>query len=237
MRLLFTLILLLLTPAAFAQTKLNLSLKRELDSMYVQDQQYRVLLVGLDPRKDDSLAAALHLPKGQLFSYIYTNLSRVDSLNLRRVEAIIQRYGYPGKSLVGTPANETVWNVIQHSAKIPQYLPLVKAAAENSELPYRLYAQMLDRQLKNEGQEQVYGTQGASFNVLNTATGQPEMISFIWPVKDAAHVNERRRKVGFPTTVEASAAILGIPYKSVSLAYAMAVKKRSDAYFKQRLHQ
>ncbi|WP_257722065.1 hypothetical protein [Hymenobacter sp. PAMC 26628] len=39
--------------------------------------------------------------------------------------------GCPGKSLVGAPTNEAVWSVIQHTpATIPQYLPMMKAAAE-----------------------------------------------------------------------------------------------------------
>lgn len=228
-----TLVLLLWATAAFAQSKLNLPLKRALDSMYVQDQYYREMMVAMGSGNADSVAQKLRIPAGQLQWYVYSNMMRNDSADLRRVEAIMGRYGYPGKSLVGTPTNETAWLVIQHSAKISRYLPLVKAAADKGELPYRLYAQMLDRQLLAAGQAQLYGTQGVSFNVLNTATNKPETISFIWPVKDAATVNQRRRQAGFPTTIEASAASLRIPYQPVSLAYAKAIQRRSRAYRKQ----
>ena len=34
----------------------------------------------------------------------------------------------PGKSLVGEPANETAYYVIQHSDKIEQYFPVVEKA-------------------------------------------------------------------------------------------------------------
>jgi hypothetical protein len=55
MRYLFTFSLLLLATSAFAQAKLNLPLKRELDSIYVQDQKYRELMVGISNGKTDSL--------------------------------------------------------------------------------------------------------------------------------------------------------------------------------------
>jgi len=229
MKLLLVLGLLLPATAALAQPKLHQPLKRELDSIMVEDQRFRGLIVGLNNGQGDSLETALHLAKGQLFTYIITNMDRVDSLNLRRVEVLIQRYGYPGKSLVGTPTNIAAWYVLQHSSKIAQYLPLIQQAAETGELPYYRYAQMLDRQLVAEGKEQLYGTQGSSFNVLNKATGQRETVSFIWPIKDAARVNARRRQAGFRDTIEASAAEMHLPYKPVTLEYAKRVQQQSQA--------
>jgi hypothetical protein len=127
---------------------------------------------------------------------------------MRRVRAIIRRYGYPGKTLVGTPSNEAVFYVIQHSNSIPQYLPLIKRAADQGELPFRLYAMMLDRQLMNTGKAQIYGTQGRSY------IGQAP---FIWPIEDPAHVNERRKKAGFDLNVEQNAQRMNIPYQVLTL--------------------
>ena len=85
-------------------------------------------------------------------------------------------------------------------------------------MPFYLYAQMLDRQLMREGREQLYGTQAMGYNVLNPATGQREpQRPFVWPIRDAAGVNERRKKAGFPTTVEQNAANLGISYRVLTL--------------------
>ncbi len=229
MKLLLVLSLLLPGTSAFAQTKLNVPLKRELDSILVEDQRYRELIVGMNNGKGDSLETALHLPKGQLFTYIITNMTRVDSLNLRRVEAIVRRYGYPGKSLVGTPTNIAVWYVIQHSPRIAHYLPLIKSAADKGELSYPRYAQMLDRELMAEGKEQLYGTQGSFFSIFNKATGQRETISFIWPIKDAARVNARRKQAGFTNTVEESAAEMHQSYKPVTLEYAKQIQRQSQA--------
>ena len=135
------------------------------------------------------------------------------------MRVILKQYGYPGKSLVGEPTNEAAWLVIQHSDAIDQYLPLINKAASRGELPFYLYAQMLDRQLMRRGREQRYGTQAMSYRPVNPATGRREgQPLFVWPIRDAAGVNARRQKAGFPTTVEQNAARLGIvPYRVLTL--------------------
>ncbi len=60
--------------------------------------------------------------------------------------------------MVDTPANEAAWYIIQHSNKIHQYIDLIKKAADEHELPFHLYAMMLDRDLMDLGKEQMYGT-------------------------------------------------------------------------------
>lgn len=199
--------------------KLNARLKHELDSIYEVDQRYRVLLfVPGANRNPDSLAAKLGVKKEELGNTLFQRMMQADYTNLVRVQAIIKQYGYPGTSLVGAPTNEAAWHVIQHSPTIAQYLPAMKQAAEKGELPYFRYAQMLDRQLMQEGKEQLYGTQGLNYNITNPATGQREsQPPFIWPIKDPAQVNRRRKQAGFKTTVEESAAEMRIPYRVVTL--------------------
>lgn len=208
-----------LPQVAAAQTAINQPLKRELDSIYAVDQRWRSIL--FDPRivrRPDSLARALGVTRESLPTYIPRQLMQTDSTNLRRMRVILKQYGYPGKSLVGEPTNETAWLVVQHSDDIDTYLPLIKKAAGKGELPFYLYAQMLDRQLMREGKAQLYGTQGFAYSVKNPATGRREaQPPFIWPIKDPQQVNERRRKAGFTTTVEQSAANLHIPYRVLTL--------------------
>jgi len=91
-------------------------------------------------------------------------------------------------------------------------LPVIKGAAERGELPYHLYAMMLDRYLMDNNKEQVYGSQGAYRTLKN---GKTQWI--IWPTKDAGSVNARRKKAGFDSTVEANAHALGITYRKISL--------------------
>ena len=219
-RLLPLLLLSLLPQLAAAQTSpQNPSLKHELDSIYAVDQRWRGML--FNPRinrRPDSLARALGMTRESLSTYIPVQMLRTDSTNQVRVHQILKQYGYPGKSLVGAPTNEAAWYVIQHSDAIDQYLPLIKKAAGKGELPFYLYAQMLDRQLMRDGKEQRYGTQAFGYNVLNPKTGRREpQPPFMWPIKDATRVNERRKKAGFEDSVEQEASDMGIQYRVLTL--------------------
>ena len=195
---------------AVAQTIPNLRLKHELDSLYEVDQRYRAMLFSPKlNRRPDSLAAALGVSKEGLNSAIMGQMIRTDATNLTRVQVLLKQYGYPGKSLVGAPTNEAAWSVIQHApALIPQYLPMMKMAAETGELPFSRYATMLDRQLVFENKEQLYGTQAQNYNNQEW---------FIWPIQNPAQVNQRRKQAGFKTTVEESAVKLGTSYKVLTL--------------------
>jgi hypothetical protein len=207
----FLLLLCLLTLPGLTQAQrvANPRLKHELDSLYRLDQLYRAAMFG-DNKQHlvDSLAAAQHFLVTEAQQRLIGLMLQTDSSDMRRVRAIIRRYGYPGKTLVGTPSNEAVFYVIQHSNSIPQYLPLIKRAADQGELPFRLYAMMLDRQLMNTGKAQIYGTQGRSY------TGQAP---FICPIENPGHVNERRKKAGFDLNVEQNSQRMNIPYQVLTL--------------------
>lgn len=193
-------------------------LKKELDSIYIADQKYRILIQSNDiTNKADSLAGVFSIPKSELVNYIVKQIPLVDSSNIKRIVALIDKYGYPGKRLVGIPTNEVAWSVIQHSTKIDYFLPVIKDAAERGEINFTLYATMLDRSDMYLGKEQIYGTQGKGLSVINPLTGKAEWKMIIWPIKDAAHVNRIRNKAGFKKTIEESASSLGISYKAYTL--------------------
>jgi len=139
---------------------------------------------------------------------------KVDSTNTVFIEKVFEKYGYPGKSLVGVGnASIAAWSVIQHSDKIEKYLPLIKEAGQKGELPFRLVAMMEDRFLMQQNKEQIYGTQGTT---RKTNTSNP--ISLMWPIKDAETVNQRRKEAGFNETVEQYCErLLGVPYKVYTL--------------------
>ena len=209
MKQLLLLCLFALPGLAYAQRVPNPRLKHELDSLYYVDQVYREALFGEKKQHlADSIATAQHLTAAEVQPRLIGLMLASDSADMRRVRAIIRRYGYPGKKLVGTPTNEAAFYVIQHSNSIPQYLPLIKRAADQGDLPFRLYAMMLDRYLMGLGKPQVYGTQGRGYN------GQAP---FIWPIEDPAHVNERRKKAGFDQTVEENAKRMSIPYQVLTM--------------------
>lgn len=200
---------------ANAQQHINATLKRQLDSVMVLDQKYREILTSLmDPAKADAAAKPMNMTAQQASSHYWKLQNAVDSSNVLFIEAVIAKYGYPGKSLVGDPASESAWYVIQHSKKIDQYIPLIKKAADTHELRFDLYAMMLDRYLMNKNQEQVYGTQATMRKLKNS----DKMEWFIWPIKDPETVNQRRKEAGFPQTVEENAKRLGVEYKVMKLA-------------------
>ena len=183
-----------------AKVKLNLELKKELDDIYALDQGVREIYFAETKEKKDSIAKALNLPVQEDALGYMKVWNDVDSINLVKVEEIIKKYGYPGIDLVGEPTNKAVWYVIQHSNKIPDYLPLIKESSKKGDIPLRLVAMMEDRYLMGKNEEQIYGTQGSSY-----FQGTDKEISFIWPIKDPENVNNLRREVGYTSTIEAYA--------------------------------
>ena len=222
----FTFLLLLL--AHFSQSQsINTKLKRELDSIYVLDQKYRELVfVAQKPKQADSLAKVYQVDRQSLPDHLMTIQMDIDESNTKRVEEIIKKYGYPGASLVGTPTNEAVFYVIQHSDKIDQYLPLIEKAATENQLPFKLFAMMKDRSLMHNEKEQLYGTQATSFSTLNKATKKAEQVLIIWPISDPENVNKRRKEAGFEQTVEENAKRLGVNYKVLTLEEVNKMKVR-----------
>ncbi|WP_185113577.1 DUF6624 domain-containing protein [Chryseobacterium sp. JM1] len=181
--------------------KINVKLKNELATIQKDDQIYRELMESdVSQEQKEKVMKEKNLSKEDITDKLWSLMDEQDKINLEKVEKIIAEYGYPGKSLVGEPENETTWFVIQHSSKINQYMPLIKAAAEHKEIPFRLYAMMLDRQLMNDGKEQIYGTQGFSSH-----DGEKESDPIIWPIKDVKNVNKLRKEAGFYDTVESYA--------------------------------
>lgn len=214
---LINLIFLFSLSLSCGQSRFNSTLKKELDSLQILDQKYRAALSANMRGKGDSLSIVYGVKKEDLNDYLWKLQGEIDSLNTVRIEQIIKLYGYPGISLVGKPANEAAFYIIQHSKVIDKYLPVIKEAAEKNELSFVLYGMMLDRSLMLHDKEQVYGTQGSGMSVKNKKTGIWENLSFIWPIKDPTTVNKRRKAAGFTGTVEESAKSMGIEYKIYTL--------------------
>jgi hypothetical protein len=204
--------------SGFAQNPINVELKKQLDSILLADQGIREFgdTETSDKRKD-TLALLLNYPRAVLNKNAYTISRKIDSANLEKVERIIKEYGYPGKTMVGAPANTAVFYVIQHSGKISTYYPLIEKAGRSGELPLKYMAMMLDRKLGQEGKAQVYGTQVYMVMVLNPKTGKKEPFEYVVPIEDAKNVNKRRKEAGFDNTVEENALRFGIVYKEYTL--------------------
>lgn len=200
---------------------LNLELKKELAQIHKDDQIYRELMQSnITPQRKAEIIKEKNLSTEDAGAGLTKIMDGQDQKNLVKVEKIIEKYGYPGKSMVGEPENYAVWYVIQHSPKIEKYFPLIKKAADEDELPFRLYAMMMDRKLMNENKEQIYGTQIRS--IFSTKNGKKETLSFVWPIKDPEKVNELRKNSGFARTIEDYAKDTGgFEYKKYTLKEAV----------------
>jgi len=181
-----------LTPVENSRPELDLKMKRHLDSIAVLDQKYRKLMQEESPEARAELGKKMGLSEAEYSGDLWKMQVVIDSANLRYVENILLTKGYPGKSMVGEPTNIVAWNVVQHSDKIEQFIPIIKKAGEEGEIPMNLVAMMEDRYLMNKGEPQIYGTQGRMEDDRN----------FIWPIANPETVNERRKKAGFDTTIE-----------------------------------
>lgn len=208
MRLLFV-VLMCLPVFTFGQS--DKRLKQELDSMYVLDQRNREWLAKLGNNQllSDSLSKVYKTDRTKLAGVLIAEQTKIDTSNLARAEAILKQHGYPGKTLVGTPTNEAVFYIIQHSTKIDTYLPTMKQAAEQGELPFSQYAMMLDRSLMYKGEPQIYGTQASCRQLIKTKQTR----CFVWPIANAKSVNERRKQAGFSLSIEENANRLNAAYE------------------------
>jgi hypothetical protein len=188
-----------------AQQKVNETLKKELDEIMRIDQGYRMLFdTEITPEKKEQLLKDLHIDGEEFKKKSWMLVAEHDSLNMQKIENIISKYGYPGKTLVGEPTNQAAWYVIQHSTKIGKYLPLIKEAGKKKEIPFIWVAMMEDRYLMQENKEQIYGTQGKG-EMTKDKDGKQIFVNFVWPVEDPNHVNTRRKEAGFDSTIEENA--------------------------------
>lgn len=138
---------------------------------------------------------------------LYTEMNRIDSSNQAWVIDKLQKHGWPEKSKIGEDAARAVFLVIQHAelSDIETFYPQLKQLADQGEARPVHAAMMLDRMLMYQGKKQVYGTQASG--IL-----RDDNSFVIWPIDNPEFVNERRKEVGFPDTVEETAASMDAVY-------------------------
>ncbi len=157
----------------------NLELSKELWTMGLVDQAFYYH------------TSVARKTKGSPFIPALWELKKIlNKENLTRLEEIIERHGWPKKSIVGRRAANTAFLIIQHSELATQkkYLPLLKEAANNGEAKLSSLALLTDRVNLEEGNFQIYGSQiGGDPN-----TGE----GYVFPLKDPENVDKRRAEVG-----------------------------------------
>ncbi|MDF1673825.1 MAG: hypothetical protein P1U41_09975 [Vicingaceae bacterium] len=162
-------------------------LKDQLDSIYQNDQKYRLELDELESKyswDSDEVQAQWEL------------IHLKDSLNLIQVEKIINQYGWLGEKEIGSKGNSTLFLVIQHAPIESQkkYLPIMRTAAMNGDAIPSDLALLEDRVAMRNGNKQIYGSQ----ILFDEESGQP----YVYPIIEPDSVNIRRAKVGLGTIEE-----------------------------------
>jgi hypothetical protein len=164
--------------------KYGIDLIEELKKIYDADQLYRnqyLDLLKVEHKNYEDL------------SRIRDSIIHYDSINIERITALIDKYGWPGMDVVGGLGNMAAFFVIQHAdlATRKKYLPLVKRSVKERQTPITHYAYLLDRTLTDEGKKQIYGTQLEMDTLINK--------NKLLPVKDPRSLNKRRKEIGLCT--------------------------------------
>jgi hypothetical protein len=165
------------------EANLNRPLMAELDSILIYDQKYRKQIKEIDAKYGkESAEMKAHW---KLINY-------TDSLNLIKVTAILDKYGWVGEEIVGSEGNKAIFLVIQHAniAVQQKYLPMMREAVKNKKAKGSDLALLEDRVALREGKKQLYGSQIG----VNPATNE----HYVLPLEDPDNVDKRREEVGLP---------------------------------------
>ena len=161
------------------EEKYNKPLVRQLDSIYTSDQGERLKINALMKEKGSD---------SKEMQALWQTINRNDSINLIKVKAILDQYGWLGADVVGQQGNTTLFLVIQHAdlATQEKYLPIMREAVKNGKAQGSHLALLIDRVEMENGRPQLYGSQ---------ITGENGKAA-IYKIADEANVNKRRAEVG-----------------------------------------
>jgi hypothetical protein len=170
-----------------SEANLNKPLVAILDSIYMDDQKYRLQMdevekqYGWESKEMQELWGIIHVK---------------DSLNLIKVKSILDQYGWLGPDVVGAQGNSTLFLVIQHSDQATQekYLPMMREAVKNGRAQASSLALLEDRVALGQGRRQIYGSQ--------IGRDPDTQQYYIRPLDDPDNVDKRRAEVGLSPLAE-----------------------------------
>lgn len=114
-----------------------------------------------------------------------------------RLAAIVERFGWPTRTMVGTDGGTAAWLIAQHADFDVDFqarmLRLLTAAADAGEASGGDLAYLTDRVAVNRGRPQTYGTQIGGCGPDGAKPGR---------IRDIAHVDERRADAGLSSLEE-----------------------------------
>lgn len=165
------------------KTSLNKSLIDQLDTIHQEDQKYRI-------RIDELLRKSRSESENQELITLNELMNKKDSVNLLKIEKILNKYGWLGADVIGEQGNTTLFLVIQHSDLETQlkYLPMMQEAVKKGNAKGKDFALLEDRVAMRQGEKQIYGSQ----IIIDDKTGE----FYVYPLIEPEKVNKRRAMVG-----------------------------------------
>lgn len=123
------------------------------------------------------------------FEDLTKRFKETDKYNREFLKQVIEKYGWPGKSLVGRAASQAAFLFAQHADLDTEFqkscLEKMKAMAEG-EVSKQHIAMLTDRVLVHDGKKQLYGSQLSYVDGKLTPS----------PIEDEANVDARRKEMG-----------------------------------------
>ena len=170
-----------------AEANLNKPLVAQLDSIYKEDQKYRLQIDQIEKKygwESNEMKAHRKI------------INEKDSINLIKVKSFLDKYGWLGADVAGNQGNSTLFLVIQHSDQGTQekYLPMMREAVKNGKATGSSLALLEDRVALGQGKKQIYGSQIGRDNETK--------LYFVSPLEDPDNVDKRRAEVGLQPLAE-----------------------------------
>lgn len=143
-------------------------------------------------KEDMELRSSLASDSSHFNSY-HPQMKAVHDRNAKRLDEIVDKFGWPGRSLVSEEATQAAWIILQHAIAHPQLqrkcFPLLVKQVEAGDIPPVEMAMLEDRIRCFEGRPQRFGTQ---FD-----WDEHKLMSPL-PMDDVNRVEERRKMIGLP---------------------------------------
>jgi hypothetical protein len=162
-----------------AEAHLNKPLVMQLDTILDEDQKYRLQMEEVEKK---------HGWDSKEMKELWKIANKKDSVNLLKVTAILDKYGWLGPDEIGNDGSSALFLVIQHSDQKTQekYLPVMREAVKNKKASPSSLALLEDRVALKQGKKQIYGSQ----------IGMKDGKYFVSPIEDPDNVDKRRAEVG-----------------------------------------
>lgn len=135
---------------------------------------------------------------GSPFNSYHPRLKALHDRNAKRLDELVEKFGWPGKSKVGEEAAHAAWLILQHAIAHPalqrKCFPLLVEQVQAGDISPHEMAMLEDRIRCFEGRPQRFGTQ---FD-----WDEHQLMSPL-PVDDMKLVEERRMNIGLRPMNEA----------------------------------